>query len=396
MNPSLLDPNNHVPEVSEGDGWDDSEAFSDVPTAALPPRRAAAKPPAEQLEVVLRIDPAAPGEMPDATPHRLEVREFQPEVIRLDRTEPVPEKVPRQAASPQLPASDSSPHAASGESREWGRVQRRPLRWLVAAGFGVAVAVIGVLALLPKINATNPPRQSAAVVPPHAPEAEPVMDSSLFLRQAEGRRLYERYLRAATVDEVVPLVRNGPALREILRENWRPAILPVGWEVDAAAAWTVFQEDGSPDFAALSGELPDFSPFLAYFVAEADGSLVLDWEATTGHGTADFAELAAGTGDASKIRGTISLSDFYTADWPEAECQSYRLVSPDGKGRIWCFARRGSAAEAGISRPLTGGAILPEADAARAVIVRLARGGVGTRPDQGLVAEWLHLGPVAP
>lgn len=396
MNPSLLDPNNHVPEVSEGDGWDDPDGFADVPSPVLPPRRMPVRAVEEKREPVLRIEPAEREKAPDDSPHRLEVREFQTEIVRLDPSEPVPEKVPRQTVSHQRPSREEMQHAVRGESHEWGRVQRRPLRWLVAGGIGVAAAVVAVLALLPKINATNPVRPPEFLSPLPAAAAETVDENSLFLRQEEGRRLFERYLRAVSVDGIVPLVRDGPALREILRENWHPTVPPPGWEVAADCVWNVYRAPVGRDFATLSGFLPDYSPFTAYFVVLADGSLAADWKATTGYGSASFEDLAAGTGDAGEIRGTISLDNFYTANWPESDFQSYRFLSPGGDHPIWCYARRGSVAEAGVSRPLTGGTILQEADRSRDVTLHLARGGDETRPDQWLITEMLHLGWAAP
>src|SRR6478672_1538214 len=64
MNPDFTDPNNHVPEVSPDDGWDDAKGFAasaSTPVAILPQRRTAVERAAmmavEEDSPGLRIEP---------------------------------------------------------------------------------------------------------------------------------------------------------------------------------------------------------------------------------------------------------------------------------------------------------------------------------------------------
>jgi hypothetical protein len=116
----------------------------------------------------------------------------------------------------------------------------------------------------------------------------------------------------------------------------------------------------------------------------------LDWKASTGYGSADFAALAAGTGSASEIRGWLKQTDYYTSVFPEAEFQSYRFSSPDQNTSIWAYSRRDSDSHREIDMHFKGGNIIAGSDEAKKFTLRLERGSEGAAPNQWAVAELLH------
>jgi hypothetical protein len=141
--------------------------------------------------------------------------------------------------------------------------------------------------------------------------------------------------------------------------------------------------------------LPDGSKFAAYFTND-DNRLLLDWKATSSFSTASFEQLSNNQGDASEIRGQISAADFYSATWPEAEYQCYRLVSPDEKTAIWCYARRGSAAANHSTALFQGGEIVQDAQTSRSITLQLERGPSEAQPNQWLIGKVLQIDAVTP
>ena len=181
----------------------------------------------------------------------------------------------------------------------------------------------------------------------------------------------------------------GGTLEETLRRHWHPLKLPSSWTPDADSSWNVQELAGRP-YGVLEGFLPDHQKFAAYFTWQG-GRLLLDWKATVGFGTASFEQLAEGKGDAAEIRGEISAAEYYSAAWPEADYRSYRLTSPDRETSIWCYVRRGEAAEGAIAPLFNQGEIIGESNSSRKITLRLVRGSPESLPNQWLIGEMLHL-----
>lgn len=409
MNASLSDPNNHAPEVSPGDGWADAEAhFSQeiLPATVLPPRRKAADPTAapaaNDTAAGLRIDfDSASRAEPAEAATRLQVQEISGSVLRLDPSEMAPavNKVPRQEPVFQKrPGRASRTKHPRGEGRDWGNAHRHRLLWLGLASAGIVTTVVGGMLLLPKINAPNqhgsdPERGMLVVQNEEKVEGIEALNA-LLTKQPEAIHAFQAYSHASNPDEVVPLVRDGEALRETIRKHWRPGDLPARWAPETSSAWYVLDSGGAP-FALMEGNFPDYTRFSAYFVKREE-RLLLDWKATVGFCSASFGALEKGTGDPAEIRGMISPGEFYNATWPESEFHSYRLVSPDGQTAIWCYARRGELADAGIHPLFNQGEIIQEAQGARKITLHLERGPAGASPNQWLIREMLHIEWIKP
>ncbi len=403
MNPALLDPNNHVPEVSPDDGWGDAEGVIAETTAGaahvLPPRRSVVdRSPAAAVEsgqTGLRID-SNPTRGPSTdSPQRLEVQEISGRVVRLNPLAAAPPKVPRQITFHERPAGAPGGQKPADESLQWGLARRRPTHWILGAGVAVAIVVVLGIMALPAINAPNAPRP-VAVAKPFVDEKIEGMEAMnlLLAKQPEAQRIFRAYATASGVDDIVPLVRDGDLLKATLLSNWRPQEISKAWEPATDTRWTVIELAGRP-CGLLQGTFPDHSKFFAYFIN--DGSqLRLDWKATTGFGTASFGQLEKNSGDPSEIRGELSSADYYNGILPEADYHCYRLISPDREIAIWCYARRDEAADQAIAPLVHQNDLGGEFQSSRKITLRLTSGPNGAMPNQWLIEELLHLDWVTP
>ncbi len=396
MNPLLTDPNNHAPEVSPEDGWDDADGFgADDSTsgAVLPPRRQlterAAATPAEGTKSGLRIESnIARREAGDDSP-RLIVQEIGAEVIRLEHSSMGPPKVAKQVVFQERPPEGKK---TNGEGRDWGIAPTISLRWATLIGTGVTSVIILSLLMLPSINKSNaarttlPERDMKVIDEEHVEGMDAV--NALIEKQPEAEQIYRAYLTATIADEALPLLLDKDTVGAIFRETWQPSGIGKNWIPPQDTAWQVMKS-GTRPYALLEGELPDYSRFSACFVTKA-GKLLMDWKATTGYSTARFDELKNKQGDSREIRGYLSRSNFYTTTWPEEDYQSYQLLEPAGETSIWCYARRTEVAGGACADLLRTGEILDEVQSSRKITVRLAPGPAGALPNQWQIEEVLH------
>lgn len=408
MNPSQSDLTDHVLEKSPDgcwDVWDEAEdALQEglVATVVLPARRTVNDPsPGRQSrEVGFRIE-AIPtptrSDAPEAV-MRLEVHQIGNSVVRLDPSEPAPAKVERQYTFHEKPAKEKRGESEDGEGREWGKVHRHPIRWMVGMGVSVTVLVVATLMLLPVINSTNAPANTLVEGTLREDDQEKIEGvdevERLLTLQPEALQIFRAYAQASLIEEIVPLIKGGSAMEETLRNHWEPLRMPSSWAPAADAAWGIQTLSGRA-YGILEGALPDEKNFAAYFT-EVDGRLVMDWKATVAFGTAPFATLAEGRGDASEIRGEISPAEYYTAAWPEDQYRSFRLTSPDRQMSIWCYVHIGSTAEMELAPLVSPGEILEDSQISRKITLRLVRGAPESLPNQWLIGEMLQTDWVSP
>lgn len=406
MNTGFSDPNNHVPEVTPDDAWGDSDShFTEVaqPTAILPPRRqlvlekAASR--VEPVEIGLRIDTRLMQDELSESPRKLEVQDFNTNVVRLDQDENSPPKVDRIVTFHERPASLPSKGNLHGEGREWGQVHRGSLKWLWGMGGGVALLVVLGIALLPAINAPNAAREIPGSNSPFTDEeaTSPLAKqmSQMLQQQPEAMQTYRSFIHAANADQALKFIHGGETFKDLLRTNWKPLQIPEQWAPPDESTWTVIDREGHA-LGLLQGVMPDLTKFTAYFALDDKNQLLLDWKSTIGFGTSSFAQLEDGPCDASEIRGVISLSDFYTSTFPEDDYQCFRLASPDDKSFVWCYTLRNSVEFTEISAELNPGSIDTESRAPIKVTLRLERGPEASLKNQWLIGKLLHLDWTSP
>jgi hypothetical protein len=412
MNPGIFDPNNHVPEVTPGDEWDDAVGVAPTSgpgTAVIPPRRTSVEPPAagpakepllrvEAKENNFHISPRVPRSPVVEGPVRLEVQEITANVVRLGQeTEaPAPPKVERLTKFHERPTRDRSEASSQGERRDWGDTHRFPWRWVVSAGIAIPLLIVAAFMLMPILN--EPSKSSAKTDALEIDPVHPVDDSDplsrLLLMQRDAAQRFDAFAKATQPSDVLPLLRRPAEVSELLQPQWRAIAAPANWQSGASSTWTVESLAGQAT-GRLEGLLPNHTRFSAYFTLE-EGQLLLDWKATTGYGSASFSELIKGQGDPREIRGIIAPDLYYNRTLSEDSYQSYCLASAGADEVIWCYAPRQSDANAKLVRALLGGEILRDGKTATKITLRLERGPAGAQPNQWLVAEVLHFDWVSP
>ncbi|MEO8614524.1 MAG: hypothetical protein ABI600_05235 [Luteolibacter sp.] len=406
MKPSSINPNDHTPEVSPGDDWDDADGFAQddaVSAAVLPPRRVALDragfAPVENFPSGLRLEPNVARREASDDRVKLDVQEISSSVFRLEQPSP---SWSLKAVTPVVFQEKGSLKANSKDSRsedhDWGIAHKFSLKWIFGITFGGAAVIILCLVLLPLINRSNAVRTTNTERDLTVIEEEKVEGidalNTLLTMQPEAERIFSAYASAAVVDDVIGLLRNPAAVEKTVRKTWRSLGVPHDWVPPQETAWQVLKANKIA-YGLLDGRLPGFSKFSAYFVKRGS-DLQLDWKASTGFGTAAFNELSKNQGDASEIRGLISRSSFYTAVWPEEEYQCYQLLAPVGETSIWCYARRTEAAGNACASLFQNGEILEENNNSQKVTVRLEHGPDGTLPNQWLIGELLQSDWVTP
>jgi hypothetical protein len=414
MSSGFSDPETHVPDVTPGDEWDDaasagSEAHAGL--AVLPRRRsvtdkdnfsteASSTEAPERVQRVakeggLRIEPRVSRSVETGEPGVLKVQEITGEVIRLEQEVPGPPKVERLTKFHEREARDEDEERVGRVSREWGEARPHARRWIFIMGGTVSVLIAGTFLAVTSIN--EPPERANPAAAPALESPESVENTPmfrLFMKDAEAARIYREFARAGKPEDVLPLIKDPDGLRDVVVENWHPLAVPADWQPGARAKWMTEEVDGQPH-GIYTGNLPDGSPFAAWFSLEKD-RLLLDWKATTAYGTARFSELATGTGDTREIRGRLLPGRYYTAAWPEADYQSYLLASPDGKESVWCYAPRESAVQSAIIHRVTGGEIIRDTLAFVCVTIHLARGPEGSLPNQWQIQDVLRFHWISP
>jgi len=402
MKSILPDPNNHVPPVSPGDGWDDAEGFdsnSSATLAALPPRRVtldkSASPTDTSSQVGLRIDGTLVRDEPLDSATRLEVLEHKGSVVKLDQPVEAPPKVLAQIKFHERP-KHVKVDQLQGEGGDWGDRHRFSMRWIIGLGLGIAGLVVLSISLLPSINASNasrPGRNEKMLVVQDAVPGVVIPNLDFLITQhSAALATYHRYLRATQITGILPLVRDSTNLAGFLTQQWRPRDAsensPVNFSPDNSTWETV--ELGGKACGILRLELPDSARLTGYFIREGE-ELRMDWKATFAYGTATFEELASGNGDATEVRGSISRADFYSAIWPENEYQSYRFLSPHDDKVVWVYARREGPVAASLISSVGSGEITGDTQPPQKVTLHLEPGPDGSSPNQWLIREVLQI-----
>jgi hypothetical protein len=400
MSSFYSNPNNHVPEVTPSDDWGDDGNHPQK--GALPPRR-------HSGEIALIIPEQAgirigvrdfPPERPEADVEtKFTVQEIGAVAIRLEKTLPRPSRIIAvENSSPAILPAIQTRHPR-GEGRDWGVSRTSGLRWLVGGGCGVACVVIAAMSLMPVMRKRQDAGEKSIYSSIIVEEAEPVegIEFTEELVRAEGRAraIFKHYATATDVDQFVKIVRSGEGIRETLLDNWRPLGLDRNWEPADDAAWSVVSSE-SIRTGLLEGYLPDYSRYAAYFIIE-NGRLHMDWEATAAYSSASYADLEAGNGDASVIRGLIGKGAFHTTEFPETEYRSLSLTSPEGLHTIWIYARKGTAVDDVLAELFDVGDILEKPlNQKHLVTLSLRRPDGNARANQWLVGEMLHIGWLVP
>jgi hypothetical protein len=273
---------------------------------------------------------------------------------------------------------------------EWGDAgSRGSLRWIPYTGLSVIVLVVVTVVLnRPAAPGNKLSEQSRySQMKPEGgvsenSEEDNGMMGMLTDGQEEAKRIFAKYATATSPADFMGSVHRAEGMAEFIERNWQPLGMKPGWIPDGKAVWSVRDHEGMR-YGALEGSLPDFSTYRAFFRQDEAG-LKMDWKATVGYCTSDFATLKKGQGDAGEVRAVLSPADFHTFSLPEGAFRSFRLSSPDGEETLWGYVKTGGELDGKLVAQFLPSQITGEALSEIAVILSLARG-----PDESLPNQWM-------
>ncbi|MES2996478.1 MAG: hypothetical protein V4733_06680 [Verrucomicrobiota bacterium] len=343
------------------------------------------------------------GRLPERTDTRplraKKVREVEPtcelvepekdseEIVRLDVNE---HDAPRCTKSGVVASDLKKSAGGSGESPAWGR-QPTGQRWVfyvVAATILLIVASIAALVIFRDEDTESP-----AVVPSPPMEAAPALDETgrqmmtILKKSDEAKTIFLTYATAGSPAELLPIIDQPEKTAPLLEKNPFQRLAPPGWSPAKAPQTAAWGQAGHA-FGILSSKLPGGSPVMAFFRNTGQG-LKLDWQATTGYGTATFEELAAGRGDGSVIRGFLEPAVLYTMAVPETKFECYLLASPDQSQFIWCYVPRDSRVQKDVCAAVVTTHRIPASSGDNRVTVSLRIPSTGALPNQWIIDELL-------
>ncbi len=226
---------------------------------------------------------------------------------------------------------------------ESSRHTRRQMTWMLVGGVGFfALIVAGVLMIMlggeNELPTAPPP---VAQLPPPLPEdaAPAELSDAVFLAAAEP--LAEKFLSAASVADLLPLVRNPQTAEARLRSKYpdgkieapgMSAFNPTGEVTRHGRAMTVKVGTGALDQKPL-----------AFFMTPE--GLKIDWESWAGWSEMSWDEFLTARPVSGKLfRVWLSPVDYYNFDFTDdVKWRSYRLTSPDEEHAVYGYVERGSA-----------------------------------------------------
>jgi hypothetical protein len=389
-----------APDVSPDDVWADAACLApEGEGLILPPKRAKQDKPgglahSADDEGGLRIGTRISTHSSARDSPKIEVQEILGTVVRLQPDLNETERMPRHLVFHEK-SSDRDEFAISGEAREWGRSKKQPVFMILGIGVAISALVTGAIIALPFVNKPNVARPGSGesdLVVEKIAEGEAMAE--MLSRKEEASRTFHAILSAPSIEAMLPHMRNAGEVASLIRTDRRMPQLDPNSRLLKTDAWKV-RENQSLTFGILSGTLPDYSKYEAYFVV-SEGRLAMDWKASTAHGTADFSQLMRKLGDPAEIRGWIEAADYYTFAFPENSYQAYQLASPDKEKVIWAYARWGSEIHRKLKNLIKGGYILQGRKEAQKVTVRLGPGPGHSLPGQWEIVELLHKEWIAP
>jgi len=405
------------PSSPEKAAWDDAEWLEvEVPVVAAvesqpPPRvilpeprnfsepASAAKPEGIHIDsrTAIRLIEGAES----SGSRKIQITEHGKGVIRLEG-EVATIAVAKQNQLPVMKPRGSKATSKNGSvSADWGQAASQSNRWLWWAGSGVVVLLLGGLALQPLLVDKDQDRTASnygtlQVADDVIGVADPMVYFSENPAQVitEIQHAVETYAKAKTVEDALPVIRNGAKLKGQLEKLW------VSWNVPDN--WTVSNDDaisyasvGKLPYAIISGTRPDFSPYRLFLVREHDQMLV-DWEASLGLGTRTFGEMKDLSTKSGELRVVMSPIEFYTRSFPESRYRAYRLGSVNGQEFLWGYVERGSPAAAALGEIFNETAMFSDKPREQEMRLRLQRAASDAAPNQWLVLDVLHKGWVTP
>lgn len=287
-----------------------------------------------------------------------------------------------------------------GERSEWGgNDSPASLKWMLYTGLGIFVLVILAVALSQLLKKGGGDLEHPVYRPLVEGDeelgggGEDLKRLELFTDSIEKAKvMFATYACAKDTGDFIALVHAPDRNREVIEGNWKPLAMKPGWMPGGDSLWSVIDREGIR-YAIFECTLPDFTNFKALFRQAGDG-MTLDWKATVGYGTADFAAMKKGSGDGSEVRAAVSQADFYTHSFPEGKFRCYRIMSPDGELNLWGYALAGSKTDEELMKLFLPSPVTGESQSEIQLTLSMEPGGGESLPDQWTISgikrlDWL-------
>ncbi len=272
---------------------------------------------------------------------------------------------------------------------------RATLIWIMSAGAVVIFIVVGAILLsrpakpgseAPKLTIfsdakTDKPEKGGIKVKESL--------GTLIDGEDQAKMIFAKYATAKELDDLMDLIHLPDKNRKLISNVWEPLGIASGWKPGENSTWLVM-EAGGVRYGVLTGVLPNSMSFRAVLRQDGD-AMKIDWRATTGYSSANYAELKHGKGDAVEIRAILSPGDFHTFSLPEGEFRCYRLTAPDREENIWAYTKLNSAYDAKLVSQFVPSQLTGEAPREIPVVMMLARGPAQSLPNQWIVSNVVRL-----
>lgn len=240
----------------------------------------------------------------------------------------------------------------AGKARSSDREEKRQMFWMLLGGSTLfALIVAGVLMALlggDKPVARTPVPAAAQAVSKTAIHAAAQKSDAAFLAEAEP--LTKKFLDAACIEDLVPLVRNPKLAEARMRRHYPDGkITPAGM----SAFNTLSEISRYGQAISLNIRTGDFDEkAIAFF--ETPSGIKIDWESWVGWSEMPWEEfLATKPTQAKLFRLNLSPINYYNIGFADdRKWKSYRLISPDEKHAIYGYAEIGSVVNASLRSSL--------------------------------------------
>ncbi len=350
-----------------------------------------------------------PGPHPKPAPARPEIRERAleeesgPPQVSEEWDEVLSDDVPLTPVTPASSGATSAPRGGRAQKSErrrhrkklqglqgeeaWSGVQSMSLWWVLAG-----ILCVAVVAYFLAMN-FNDREQVRKIKTPQRTlvkkDFEP-SEVSEFVAAAEdllpGMAEVLEAFKAAEGEDLVPLMPEGAESLARFQE-WRARqAVPARYDV-ASARELHAAALGKKAYLVLTGLDKEHLAAAAYFIRR-DGKFLYDWEASEG-----YSELLPGEAEELDdeeprlMRAVVSVSGFYTPQFPEKEYRCYALHHRDPGVYIWAFAKRNTVLDTKMLATYYGRDV---PGTSGRVTVRVRKGPEGARFNQFEIVEFVQ------
>lgn len=281
--------------------------------------------------------------------------------------------------------------SSRGERENWGDKRGRgKSHWILASGVVIVLLVIFSVFLSHRIAKKGKRNSEISIFSKLDAVQEEVVDDLEGVEKlidfekshAKARHIFGAYVTARSAKDFERLIHNPSQNLPLLKKSWQPSAVNLEWTPDENTAWNLV-EMGELKYGVLVGTGADFTKFTAYFRQNESG-LKIDWRATSAYGSATFAELKEGKGDAGEIRAKVTRAEFYTYALPENRFRCFRLLSPDDEEAIWGYVNIDSDLDLELSKLFMPSEITGEVQTQVSITLSLSPG-----PEDSLSNQWM-------